>query len=120
MYTVHLRPRSAQAVAVATPCCPAPVSAITRGLPMCFASSAWPSTLLILCAPGARPRHSHGDPTSLAPHERLTDLAVVPREKAHTGAAAREQPQDSPGMVASSSPAMISMTRATCASMIDR
>ena len=45
---------------------------------------------------GARPRHSHGDPTSLAPHERLTDLAVVPREKAHTGAAAREQPQDSP------------------------
>ena len=30
------------------------------------------------------------------PHERLTDLAVVPREKAHTGAAAREQPRDSP------------------------
>src|SRR5574340_810089 len=41
-------------------------------------------------------RHSHGDPTSLAPHERLTDLAVVPREKPHTGAAAREQPRDSP------------------------
>ena len=40
--------------------------------------------------------HSHGDPTSLAPHERLTDLAVVPREKAHTGAAAREQPRASP------------------------
>ena len=39
---------------------------------------------------------SHGDPTSLAPHERLTDLAVVPREKPHTGAAAREQPRDSP------------------------
>ena len=38
------------------------------------------------------PRHSHGDPTSLAPHERLTDLAVVPREKPHTVAAAREQP----------------------------
>src|SRR5574337_1254049 len=36
------------------------------------------------------------DPTSLAPHERLTDLAVVPREKPHTGAAAREQPRDSP------------------------
>ena len=30
------------------------------------------------------------------PHERLTDLAVVPREKPHTGAAAREQPRDSP------------------------
>src|SRR5574342_410883 len=42
------------------------------------------------------PGHSHGDPTSLAPHERLTDLAVVPREKPHTGAAAREQPRDSP------------------------
>ena len=27
---------------------------------------------------------------------RLTDLAVVPREKPHTGAAAREQPRDSP------------------------
>ena len=40
------------------------------------------------------PRHSHGDPTSLAPHERLTDLAVVPREKSHTGAAAREHPRD--------------------------
>ena len=31
-----------------------------------------------------------GDPTSLPPHERLTDVAVVPREKPHTGAAARE------------------------------
>ena len=40
------------------------------------------------------PRHSHGDPTSLAPHERLTDLAVVPREKPHTGAAVREQPRE--------------------------
>ena len=38
-------------------------------------------------------RPSHGDPTSLAPHERLTDLAVVPRERPHTGAAAREQPR---------------------------
>ena len=35
-------------------------------------------------------------PDFLAPHERLTDLAVVPREKPHTGAAAREQPRDSP------------------------
>ena len=42
------------------------------------------------------PSPSHGDPTSLAPHERLTDLAVVPREKPHTGAAAREQPRASP------------------------
>ena len=39
------------AVAVATPCWPAPVSAITRVLPSRRVSSAWPSTLLILCAP---------------------------------------------------------------------
>ena len=41
-------------------------------------------------------KHPLPSPTSLAPHERLTDLAVVPREKPHTGAAAREQPRDSP------------------------
>ena len=29
-------------------------------------------------------------------HERLTDLAVAPREKPHPGAAAREPPRDSP------------------------
>ena len=39
------------AVAVATPCWPAPVSAMTRVLPIRFVSSAWPSTLLILCEP---------------------------------------------------------------------
>ena len=32
----------------------------------------------------------------LAPHESLTDLALVPREKPHPGAAAREPPRDSP------------------------
>ena len=36
---------------MATPCWPAPVSAITRVLPMRLVSSAWPSTLLILCEP---------------------------------------------------------------------
>ena len=51
MYTMHSRPSRAQAVAVATPCCPAPVSAMMRFLPRCLASSAWPSELLILCAP---------------------------------------------------------------------
>ena len=44
----------------------------------------------------APPRHSHGDPTSLVPHERLTDLAVVPREKPHTGAAAWNNPEIPP------------------------
>ena len=31
----------------------------------------------------APPRHAHGDLTSLAPHERLPELPVVPREKPH-------------------------------------
>ena len=35
------------------------------------------------------PRHAHGDLTSLAPHERLPEILVVPREKTPTGAAAR-------------------------------
>ena len=43
---------------------------------------------------------SQGLPKIVSSHwkggERLTDLAVVPREKPHTGAAAREQPRDSP------------------------
>ena len=40
----------------------------------------------------ARPRHAHGDLTSLAPHERLPEILVVPREKTPTGAAARGNP----------------------------
>ena len=51
MYTVQSSPNSAAAVAVATPCWPAPVSAMTRFLPMRRVSSACPSTLLILCEP---------------------------------------------------------------------
>ena len=51
MYTTQSRPKSAQAVAVATPCCPAPVSAITLRLPIRLASSTCPSTLLILWEP---------------------------------------------------------------------
>jgi hypothetical protein len=51
MYTTHSSPKSAHAVAVATPCCPAPVSAMMRGFPIRRASSTWPRELLILCAP---------------------------------------------------------------------
>jgi hypothetical protein len=51
MYTRQVMPNSAAAVAVATPCIPAPVSAITRDLPIRFVISAWPIALLILCAP---------------------------------------------------------------------
>ena len=36
---------------MATPCWPAPVSAMTRFLPIRLVSRAWPSTLLILCEP---------------------------------------------------------------------
>ena len=39
------------AVAVATPCCPAPVSAMMRFVPMRRATMIWPSTLLTLCEP---------------------------------------------------------------------
>ena len=38
------------------------------------------------------PRHAHGDLTSLAPHERLPEILVAPREKTPTGAAARGNP----------------------------
>ena len=31
------------------------------------------------------PRHAHGDLTSLAPHERLPEILVVPREKTPIG-----------------------------------
>ncbi len=51
MYTTHSRPKRAQTVAVATPCWPAPVSAMMRRLPIRRASSAWPIVLLILWAP---------------------------------------------------------------------
>ena len=51
MYTTHSIPMRAQTVAVATPCWPAPVSAMMRRLPMRRAISAWPMVLLILCAP---------------------------------------------------------------------
>ena len=49
---MHSTPSSAHAVAVATPCWPAPVSAMMRVLPMRLASRHCPSALLILCAPG--------------------------------------------------------------------
>ena len=51
MKTSHSRRKSAAIVAVATPCCPAPVSAVIRDLPIRTASSAWPSVLFTLCAP---------------------------------------------------------------------
>jgi hypothetical protein len=51
MKTFTGSPSRAPAVAVATPCMPAPVSAISRLRPMCRASIAWPITLLILWEP---------------------------------------------------------------------
>ena len=51
MYTSTCMPSFAPIVAVATPCWPAPVSAISRFFPIRRASSAWPTVLLILCAP---------------------------------------------------------------------
>ncbi len=51
MKTTHSMPNRAAAVAVATPCCPAPVSAMRRVLPIFFARRACPKTLFILWAP---------------------------------------------------------------------
>ena len=51
MYTVQGNPIFAQTAAVAKPCCPAPVSAMIRFLPIRFASSTCPTALLILWAP---------------------------------------------------------------------
>ena len=48
----HGRPKRAHTVATATPCWPAPVSAMMRVLPMRRASWIWPRQLLILCAAG--------------------------------------------------------------------
>ena len=50
-YTVISPQKPVATVAVATPCCPAPVSAMTRVLPMRRASRIWPTQALILCAP---------------------------------------------------------------------
>ena len=40
--------------------------------------------------------YSHEALTSLAPHERLPELPVIPREKPNTGATDRENPRDAP------------------------
>ena len=51
MYTVQCIPSRAATVALAVPCMPAPVSAMSSVRPMRFASRACPRALLILCAP---------------------------------------------------------------------
>jgi hypothetical protein len=44
----HCSPSAEHAIAVPTPCCPAPVSAITLFLPIFFANNAWPKVLFVL------------------------------------------------------------------------
>ena len=51
MYTTQGSPIRAHTVAVATPCCPAPVSAMMRVLPSRCANRIWPTVLFILWAP---------------------------------------------------------------------
>src|ERR1700722_15985604 len=69
MYTTQGMPSLAAAAALATPCCPAPVSAMMRLAPSRLASSVWPTALLILCAPvcARSSRFSH----TCAPHRLL-------------------------------------------------
>ena len=83
MKTVHSSPSSAAAVAVATPCWPAPVSAIRRRLPIRTASSPWPTTLLSLCEPVCSEVLAlEQDPDA--------ELAGEPRALGHRGGAAAE------------------------------
>ena len=42
------------------------------------------------------PRHAHGDLTSLAPHERLPEILVVPREKTARALQLEETPETPP------------------------
>ena len=52
MYTTHSSPSRAAAVAVATPCCPAPVSAIMRRLPICLRQQGLPQGVVDLVRAG--------------------------------------------------------------------
>ena len=52
MYTTHSMPSNAQTVAVATPCCPAPVSAMTRCFPMRLAKKRLPHRMVDLVRAG--------------------------------------------------------------------
>ena len=74
----------------ATPCWPAPVSAITRDFPIRCASSAWPIALLILCAPvwvrSSRLRKTRAPPTRAREPRRLG-------QRRRTTDVVREQPR---------------------------
>ncbi len=99
MYTVHSMPNRAAAVAVATPCWPAPVSAMSRVLPMRRASSAWPMTLLSLCEPvwarssrlsRTRTPEPLGQPAALG--DRRGPAAVVAQQGVELGVERRVGP----------------------------
>ncbi len=86
-------PKRAHTVALATPCWPAPVSATMRCLPSRCASSAWPTALLILCAPvcarSSRLSQMRAPPTSarqpLGEVERRLAADVVAAERGQLG-----------------------------------
>src|SRR6266571_85445 len=82
MYTWHSKPNRAQTVAVATPCCPAPVSATIRRLPSRRASTAWPSALLSLWAPVWR-RSSRLRYRRLLGAKRSASVSGVNRPRLH-------------------------------------
>ncbi len=68
---------------MATPCWPAPVSAMTRVLPSRRVSRAWPSALLILCAPvcarSSRFRYSRRSGIRVSAARRPLDAAPASR-----------------------------------------
>src|SRR5439155_14446731 len=86
MYTTHSRPNFAHTVAVATPCCPAPVSAMMRRFPMRRDLTFWAELDALL-------RDYVGRPTPLTEAPRLAAQAgagvcvLLKREDLnHTGA----------------------------------
>ena len=90
---MHSMPKRAHTVALATPCWPAPVSATMRRLPSRRASSAWPTALLILCAPvwarSSRLSQMRAPPTSarepLGEVERRLAADVVAPQRGELG-----------------------------------
>ena len=75
-------PNSAAAVAVATPCWPAPVSAIRRRLPIRRANRACPITLLSLCDPvwarSSRLRNSWTPSSAESRSQRVIGVGPTP------------------------------------------
>ena len=114
-------PKRAHTVALATPCWPAPVSATMRRLPSRCASSAWPTALLILCAPvcarSSRLSQMRAPPTCCAQplgevERRLAaDVVARQRGRARPRRTGRRRPSRSAASSSSSAAITVSGTK---------